>query len=199
MRTVDVAATAGGWEAAATSWPIEAAGVPAADVEALASRFYRALLVSRGADSEGIRAQVEGPISEIEARRDLPVERLMLLADYLFDSGQSRQASLLVADGAELCDQVTDALDLLDTGLPGGRRAVGESLRVYLQEAAEDGLGSMTRAAHVLRAVTPLVTSKDRDLSDAQALATDLESLQERFDSLAERLLRASHRGGPKR
>ena len=189
-RLAGVEETPGGWLARTAPWPYARAEQLDADaVLASTRRFYRALVVTRGEDEAGLQEALEGPITELEAAGS-PLRRLLLMADYLYERADVRQL-ILVADGAdEVQGLVEDALELLERGTPPGKGAVRGPLRAYFAASARDGLGSLTRPAAVLRALAPLLDPGDRVLAEVDALAHDLEALDQRFDRLTTRLLR---------
>jgi len=190
LETLDAAP--GGWQATISPWAYERPALEA--VEDLVHRFYRALLVTRDPDPEGLREQLERPIQELEATDD-DLTRLLLLADYLFDSATARKAVLVADSAGEVRDLVADALELIEEGLPKGAHVVRPAIKAYLHAVSREGLGQLSSTAAVVAAVAPSLQPSERDAQALSALLEDIADVQGRFDALITRLV--ASRGRP--
>src|SRR5690606_17685473 len=134
---------AGGFMVGIEAWPLPADGLDAEEVASLTQRFFRVLVATRNqGHGQTVRTQLEEPIAEVEAARG-PAQRLVLMADYLFERAPMRRDVLVAEHAGEVRDMVADALDLMEQGLPQGPGAVRGPMRAYLQEAAGQGLADM--------------------------------------------------------
>ncbi len=191
VKLETIEATEGGWQATITPWPYERTALEG--VGELVQRFYRALLVTRDPDPIGLREQLERPIQELEAAED-DLTRLLLLADYLFDSPHARSAVLVAAQASEVYDLVGDALQLIEEGLPTGAHVVRPAIKAYLHAVSQEGLGQLGSTAAVVAAVAPSLQPSERDARALTDLLNDIADVQGRFDALITRLVATRRR-----
>lgn len=192
-RLVSVEPDGDGWRAAVAPWPLEKGALDPEEVSTFVRRFYRALLSSRSGDAGEIRLEVERPVADLEGA-PTAVTRLVLLADYLFERPDVRLQVLVAESAAEVRDLVADALDLVEEGLPKGEGPAKDALRSWLQAVSREGVTEMARTARVLRALAPVAGAGEALQAEAGEVASEMEALQERFDRLVTRLLKAPSR-----
>ena len=145
-----------GWRAEVEGWPYDPAGVTAEAASELAVRFYRVLLATRpleSGDAAELVKSVDEPVGEIvEAGNS--TQRLLLLADYLFEQPDVR-FQVLTADTLEEVEAVVgDALELIEQGFPGGPGLAREPLRRYITAR---GLGDLARGATIVSALADVL------------------------------------------
>ena len=167
-------------------WPYERSDLE--KVNALVERFYRILLVTRDPDDEGMKTQLEEPISELEELED-EVDRLFLLSDYLFDSEDVRREVLKADSTAHILEKVSKTMDMLESELPASPKSVRHALMNYLDAASNQGTNTLHSTLATLNALAPLLKPSEGALKELTSLVQDTKVLHERFESLTLRLL----------
>lgn len=192
-RLGEITATADGFEAAVTPWPVTRGPSDEAFAKTLSARFFRALLAARAEGEPGGRDQVEKPVLEVTRTAD-PVEALFLMADYLFNEPAARRRVLLSGESHAVAGWVGSMLDAIEFGQPAGPATVRRGIEGWLGDASRDGLGGLADTAAVLAVLAPLCEPSEELLTETAEVVEAAKALQARFDRLAARLLKAPKR-----
>ena len=193
-RLVTFEAEAGGGMSEIAPWSYERdepgpggdANISAGEISELLRRFYRLLLVSRSQSRLAPPQHLEDLVFELE-EAESDTQRLLLMADQLFERRDVR-AGIVTADTlVEVRDIVSDALELMEQGLPRTKGAIRQSLASYV---ACRGAGDVARSALVLRTLAPLLEPSPQLLEQLDSALEAIQASQIRLDRLVTRLLK---------
>lgn len=182
-----------GWIGSVEGWSYASEGFESGAVGEIVSRFYKVLLATRGEHVDGIREQIEDPVHEIESAEGA-LHKLLLVADYVYERPDMRQALLEAEAAQQLVELVIDALDILEQGVPTGPGHLRQPISLYLQEGAGRGIADLAKTAQVLRVLGPLMKPEPRVAEELEAVADELAGLERRFDKLIVKLLKPRRR-----